>query len=93
MFLTLAPFLLPKMHERYFFPAAVFAIVLAFYRPRSALIALLFQLTVLLSYLPYLKGYPVVTVQLAAVANLGIVAALAAPYFGRGPQSSGLPEQ
>ena len=30
----LAPYLLPKMHERYFFPAAVVAIVFAFVRPR-----------------------------------------------------------
>jgi Gpi18-like mannosyltransferase len=28
------PFLLPKMHERYFYPADVFTILLAFYRPR-----------------------------------------------------------
>ena len=32
--LLLTPFFLPKMHDRYFFPADVFAIVLAFYRPR-----------------------------------------------------------
>ena len=30
----LTPYFLPKMHDRYFFPADVFAIVLAFYRPR-----------------------------------------------------------
>jgi Gpi18-like mannosyltransferase len=85
LFLSLAPFLLPKMHERYFFPAAVFAIVLAFYKPRLVLIALLFQLTLLLSYLPYLKGYPVIMVQLAAVANMGIVAALLISYFTQKP--------
>ena len=32
--LLLAPYLLPKMHERYFYPAAVVAIVFAFCRPR-----------------------------------------------------------
>ena len=32
--LLLTPFFLPKMHDRYFFPADVFSIVLAFYRPR-----------------------------------------------------------
>ena len=30
----LAPFFLPKMHDRFFFPADVLAIVFAFYRPR-----------------------------------------------------------
>lgn len=30
----LAPYLLPKMHERYFFPAAAVAVVFAFVRPR-----------------------------------------------------------
>ena len=30
------PYLLPKMFDRYFFPAVVFSIVLAFYRPRFA---------------------------------------------------------
>ena len=28
------PYLLPSMHERYFYPAAVLSVVLAFYRPR-----------------------------------------------------------
>ena len=32
--LILAPYLLPKMHDRYFFAADVFTILLAFYRPR-----------------------------------------------------------
>ena len=32
--MLLAPYLLPKMHERYFYPAAVVAIVFAFCRPR-----------------------------------------------------------
>ena len=32
--LVVTPFFLPKMMNRYFFPADVFAIVLAFYRPR-----------------------------------------------------------
>ena len=31
-----APYLLPSMHERYFYPAALLSIVLAFHRPRFA---------------------------------------------------------
>jgi Gpi18-like mannosyltransferase len=93
LFLTLAPFLLPKMHERYFFPAVVFSIVLAFYQPRSALVAFFFQATTLLSYLPYLRGYPVVVVQLAAIANLGIVITLLYWLFTNKPFISAITEQ
>jgi Gpi18-like mannosyltransferase len=79
--LSLLPFLLPKMHERYFFPASIFAIILAFYQPRFILVAVLYQLTSLLSYLPYLKGYPQITVNIAAVGNLGIIIYLIYAYF------------
>ena len=38
------PYLLPSMHERYFYPAAVLSVVLAFYRPRLAALPLLLGL-------------------------------------------------
>ncbi len=31
---VIMPFILPKMHERYFYPAALFSIILFFYQPR-----------------------------------------------------------
>jgi Gpi18-like mannosyltransferase len=40
---ALAPFLLPKMHDRYFYPADVLSIVLAFYWPALWFVPLLYQ--------------------------------------------------
>ncbi len=47
------PFLLPKMHERYFYTADVLSITFAFYFPRYFLTAAIMQLSSLLSYAPY----------------------------------------
>ncbi len=41
---ALVPFLLPKMHDRYFYPADVLSIVLAFYWPALWFIPVLYQL-------------------------------------------------
>ncbi|HMF56489.1 MAG TPA: hypothetical protein VK619_09105 [Pyrinomonadaceae bacterium] len=58
--LILAPFFLPSMHERYFFPADVFAIVYAFYFPRYFFVPLMVILSSLFSYFPFLFGQPVI---------------------------------
>jgi hypothetical protein len=50
---ALMPYLLPKMHERYFFVADVMTFTLAFVIPRLWATAALFQVGSLLSYLPY----------------------------------------
>jgi Gpi18-like mannosyltransferase len=42
---ALIPFLLPKMHDRYFYPADVFAIILAFYWPSLWFIPILSQIS------------------------------------------------
>ena len=55
--LLLVPFLLPKMHERYFFPADVFSIIYAFYKPKFFFIPIAMQAVSLFSYGPYLWGY------------------------------------
>jgi Gpi18-like mannosyltransferase len=55
---ALMPYLLPKMHERYFFVADIMTFTLAFVIPRLWVTAPLFQVGSLLSYLPYL-GLPV----------------------------------
>jgi Gpi18-like mannosyltransferase len=41
---ALVPFVLPKMHDRYFYPADVLSIVLAFYWPALWFVPLLYQL-------------------------------------------------
>jgi Gpi18-like mannosyltransferase len=50
---ALMPYLLPKMHDRYFFVADVATLMLAFAVPRVWVIAPLFQVGSLLSYMPY----------------------------------------
>jgi Gpi18-like mannosyltransferase len=55
------PYVLPKMHERYFFVADVFSLALALTVPRLWTTAVLFQIGSLLSYLQYFgfaKGGP-----------------------------------
>jgi Gpi18-like mannosyltransferase len=50
---TLAPFTLPRMHERYFYLAELLLLVLAFYRPKLFWAPLLMQLASLNAYLEY----------------------------------------
>ena len=56
LFAILVPFLLPGMHERYFFLADVLTLVLAVYRPRLWFVPVLVETSSFLSYLPYLFG-------------------------------------
>jgi Gpi18-like mannosyltransferase len=77
---SLMPLLLLKMHERYFFPADVLTIALAFFDRRRALVPILFQITSLLSYTPFLKGIVYVPLPLLSLINVGTVAWLALEY-------------
>ncbi len=56
----LVPFFLPRMHERYFFPADVLAIVYAFYFPRYFYVPIVVGLVSLFSYFPFLFGKTVI---------------------------------
>jgi hypothetical protein len=51
---ALLPFVLPKTHERFFFPAELLALALAFARPRYWSAAALFQIGGLLAYTDFL---------------------------------------
>ena len=66
------PFLLPQMHERYWYLADVASIVYAFYFPRLFFIAVIQQLCSLLSYAPYLINTAIVSLALVACAVLVI---------------------
>jgi Gpi18-like mannosyltransferase len=55
---ALVPFLLPKMHDRYFYPADVFSLLAAFIVPGLWFLPIAFQAISLLAYLPYLFGVP-----------------------------------
>jgi Gpi18-like mannosyltransferase len=68
----LMPFLLPKMHERFFYAFEIVVLVLAVARPAMAGVALAAQLTAFLSYLP---NYDLSTagLPLATIVNLCIL--------------------
>jgi Gpi18-like mannosyltransferase len=55
---TIMPFLLPKMHERYFYPAEVFSLVLAFFSPEFWFIPLCYQVISSLAYSVFLFEAP-----------------------------------
>lgn len=54
--LSAIPFFLPRMHERYFFPADIFSIVYACYFPRYFFIPIGMQIISFFSYGPFLFG-------------------------------------
>jgi len=90
------PFLLPGVHERYFFAADALSVVYAFYDPRRWFVAVLIQFASVFSYYPYLFGRePVPRVLLAAAMVLAIecvairVVQLAATE--RGGRQGGIP--
>jgi len=77
LFLFLVPFLLPLMHERYFYPAEIFSLVVAFAVPRFAWIAISAQLVALFAYTPYLfRTQPPIPLSVAATAQLVSIVAL-----------------
>ena len=51
---VLMPFLLPKMHDRYFYPADVFSLVVAFYMPELWFLPIAYQIVSGFSYIPFL---------------------------------------
>jgi Gpi18-like mannosyltransferase len=80
--LVLFPFVLPRMHERYFYAADVFSVVLAFHVPRLAWLPVAIGGASLLSYTPFLWGTTIVPAAMLAL-SMGIaLAALIVQAFG-----------
>ena len=73
----IVPFFLPKMHDRYFFPASVMAIIFAFYFPKYWHTAMGICLVSTLVHLRYLYEVTPVPLPLLAVFSLLLVAVLA----------------
>jgi Gpi18-like mannosyltransferase len=73
VFALAIPFLLPEMHERYFYLADVVSIIFAFYFPRYFYIAVVIQLCSLLSYAPYFLNTQVVNLAYLAFAVITLV--------------------
>jgi Gpi18-like mannosyltransferase len=80
LWLGLEPSLLPRMHDRYFFPADIFAFLFACLVPRAWWIAILFQAGSTLAYAQYLASsvpdFPVDTYYAAHVGAVAMIAAI-----------------
>ena len=66
LFAVLEPFLLPRMHERYFYTADVLAVIYAFLCPRRWLVPIFVGAASLSSYLPFAFGIQPVKLSYAA---------------------------
>lgn len=81
LFSTLLPFILPKMHDRYFYFAALLSIGLAFYRPKWRLAPLVLQGSSIISYTYFLQGNVYIPVIIPILLNFFLVAALLIFFF------------
>ena len=75
--LLFPPFLLPWMHERYYFPADVFSLLYAFCTPRGWLVAATIQGISAFSYLPFLFNLNPVPLGVLAVFSYGVLCLVA----------------
>ena len=74
VFFTLfVPFLLPKMHDRYFFTACVFLFILFFFDTRTIGLVLLSQVSSTMAYIVFLTSFSEVITRIAAVFTVFLV--------------------
>jgi Gpi18-like mannosyltransferase len=71
--LTLVPFVLPKMHDRYFYPVDVFSFATVIFVPEMWFVPILYQLISGLSYSVFILNASTNYVMLAALINTGTV--------------------
>jgi Gpi18-like mannosyltransferase len=69
----LMPYLLPKMHERYFFTADILSLILIFYYPRLLAVPLFVIAASFFSYLPYLFKLTIIPFPLLAFLPLAAI--------------------
>jgi Gpi18-like mannosyltransferase len=80
-FALLVPFILPTMHERYFFLADILALLLAISRPKLWLVPVLIILTSFFSYLPFLFGTEPIPLRILPFALIVALAILIRKIF------------
>jgi len=80
---SLTPFVLPRMHERYFYPADVLSLIVAFYIPDLWIVPFAFQLSSGLASAVYLKGKSPEPVMFGALINTVILIVLLIYQFSR----------
>jgi Gpi18-like mannosyltransferase len=71
--LSLVPFVLPKMHDRYFYPADVFSFATIIFAPEMWFVPILYQLVSGLSYSVFVLEVSTRYVMAAALINTGVV--------------------
>lgn len=72
----LMPYLLPKMHQRFWYAAEIFAIVLLFYLPRYWYVAAVVGAVSLCTYIHYLAGFWPVDIRLLSLFLLALIGLL-----------------
>jgi Gpi18-like mannosyltransferase len=65
--LLLVPYFLPKMHDRFFFPADVLSIAYGFYFPGQYCVPIAIGFASFFAYQPFLIGHPVLPLRLLAL--------------------------
>ena len=75
------PYVLPKMHDRFFFPADVLSVLLALYVPRLFVVPVVVCAVSFFSHFPFLFGYEVIPLRLSAIVLLAPIALLARHLF------------
>lgn len=80
---SLTPFVLPRMHERYFYPADALSLIVAFYIPDLWIVPFAFQLSSGLASAVYLKGKSPEPVMFGALINTVILIVLIVYQFSR----------
>ncbi|MBC7875868.1 MAG: hypothetical protein H7Y59_01745 [Anaerolineales bacterium] len=71
--LALVPFVLPKMHERYFYPADVFSFAAIIFLPEMWFVPVLYQIISSLSYSIFILNASTDFVRIAALINTGVI--------------------
>lgn len=82
LILLVVPFFLPAMHERYFYPAEIFSLLIAFIYTDLVWIVALTQLIGVFSYAPFLFGLePPVRLSVLAIFMLSLIVILCMILF------------
>jgi Gpi18-like mannosyltransferase len=79
--LLLVPYLLPKMHDRFFFPADVLSIAYGFYFPRQYYVPIAISFASFFAYQPFLVGHPIVPLRVLALVMAGALITVAVSAY------------
>jgi len=81
LFAVAIPFLLPHMHDRYFFIADTLSVIYACMSPGYFLIPVLVQFASMLGYWAYLQGYYILPMQYGGFALIIVIAVVLIDYI------------